>query len=167
MTGTVGDTVFFDTNGDGVQNGVEGGISGVTLRLLNSGGAVVATTTTGVNGSYDFIGVPPGNYTVEVTDIFGALAGLNISGGTNPSSVVTLAAGGDVNNVDFGYTSSGGAGSIGGFVWHDTNGNGVGQPGGSEPGLAGSHSASLPRCEWERRRESGHRQPDSYHDRRT
>jgi hypothetical protein len=124
-TGTVGDTIFFDTNGDGVQNGGEGGISGVTLRLLNASGAVVATATTGVNGSYDFVGVPPGDYTVEVTDIFGALAGLNISAGTNPSAVVTLAAGEDVNNVDFGYTSSGGAGSIGGFVWHDTNGNGV------------------------------------------
>ncbi len=124
-TGTIGDTVFFDTNGNGVQNGVEGGIAGVTLRLLNGSGSVVATTTTGVNGSYDFVGVPPGDYTVEVTDIFGALFGLNISAGTNPSSIVTLAAGGDVNDVDFGYTSSGGAGSIGGFIWHDTNGNGV------------------------------------------
>ncbi len=124
-TGSIGDTVFFDTNGNGVQNGGEGGISGVTVRLLNAGGSVVATTTTGVNGSYDFVGVPPGNYTVEVTDIFGALAGLNLSAGTNPSGVVTLAAGGDVNTVDFGYTSSGGAGSIGGFVWHDTSGNGV------------------------------------------
>jgi uncharacterized repeat protein (TIGR01451 family) len=124
-TGTIGDTVFFDTNGNGVQNGGEGGISGVTVRLLNSSGSVVATTTTGVNGSYDFVGVAPGDYTVEVTDIFGALAGLNLSAGTNPSGVVTLAAGGDVNTVDFGYTSSGGAGSIGGFVWHDTSGNGV------------------------------------------
>jgi hypothetical protein len=60
-----------------------------------------------------------------VTDIFGALAGLNLSAGTNPSGVVTLAAGGDVNTADFGYTSSGGAGSVGGFLWHDTNGNGV------------------------------------------
>ncbi len=125
VTGTIGDTVFFDTNGTGVQNGGEGGISGVTLRLLNSSAAVVATTTTGVNGSYDFAGVPPGDYTVEVTDIFGALAGLNISAGTNPSAVVTLAAGGDENDVDFGYTSSGGSGAIGGFVWHDTNGNGL------------------------------------------
>jgi uncharacterized repeat protein (TIGR01451 family) len=124
-TGTIGDTVFFDTNGNGVQNGGEGGISGVTVRLLNASGSVVATTTTGVNGSYDFVGVVPGDYTVEVTDIFGALAGLNLSAGSNPSGVVTLAAGGDVNSVDFGYTSSGGAGSIGGFVWHDTSGNGV------------------------------------------
>jgi uncharacterized repeat protein (TIGR01451 family) len=125
VTGTIGDTVFFDTNGNGVQNGGEPGIAGVTVRLLNAGGAVVATTSTGVNGSYDFVGVAPGDYTVEVTDIFGALAGLNLSAGTNPSGVVSLAAGGDVNSVDFGYTSSGGSGSIGGFVWHDTNGNGV------------------------------------------
>jgi len=125
VSGTIGDTVFFDSNGNGVQNGGEPGISGVTVRLLNSGGSVVATTTTGVNGSYDFVGVPPGDYTVDVTDIFGALAGLNLSAGTNPSGVVALAAGGDVNSVDFGYTSSGGAGSIGGFVWHDTDGDGV------------------------------------------
>jgi len=125
VTGSIGDTVFFDTNGNGVQNGGEPGIAGVTVRLLNAGGGVVATTTTGLNGSYSFVGVPAGNYTVEVTDIFGALAGLNLSAGTNPSGVVTLPAGGNVTNVDFGYTSSGGSGSIGGFVWHDTNGNGV------------------------------------------
>ncbi len=125
-TGTIGDTVFFDTNGDGVQNGGEGGISGVTVRLLNSGGSVVATATTGVNGSYDFAGVPPGiDYTVEVTDIFGALAGLNLSAGTNPSVGITVVGGSNIDTIDFGYTSSGGAGSIGGFVWHDSNADGV------------------------------------------
>jgi uncharacterized repeat protein (TIGR01451 family) len=125
VTGSIGDTVFFDANGNGVQDGGESGIAGVTLRLLDAGGSVVATATTDVNGAYDFNGLPPANYRVEVTDVFGALAGLNLSAGTNPSGVVTLGAGADVDTVDFGYAPSGGTGSIGGFVWHDGDGSGA------------------------------------------
>jgi uncharacterized repeat protein (TIGR01451 family) len=125
VTGTIGDTVFFDANGNGVQNAGEGGISGVTIRLLDAGGNVVATTTTDVNGTYHFVGLAPGSYRVEVTDVFNALSGLNQSSGTNPSAVIPLAAGATVNTVDFGYASSGGSGSIGGFLWHDVDASGA------------------------------------------
>lgn len=61
----VGDKVFGDTNGNGVQDNNEIGISGVTVRLLNSSNAVVATTTTQTDGAYKFFINASGNYSVE------------------------------------------------------------------------------------------------------
>src|SRR3954471_14058714 len=42
----IGDTVFFDTNGNGVQDPGEPGIPGVTLELHDGNGVLIATTTT-------------------------------------------------------------------------------------------------------------------------
>lgn len=123
-TGSIGDRIWFDANGDGVQDGGETGVSGVTLRLLDASGNAVGSMTTGAGGAYDFLGLAPGDYRAEATDVFGALDGLNLSAGTNPSSVIALAAGDDRNDVDFGYAPSGGVGSIGGFVWQDVDGSG-------------------------------------------
>ena len=52
------------------------------------------------------------------------LTGLNLSAGTNPTAVISVVAGDNVDSADFGYTASGGAGSIGNFVWHDIDGSG-------------------------------------------
>ncbi len=125
VTSTIGDSIFFDANGNGAQDGGEGGISGVTLRLLDGSGTVVATATTDVNGAYSFTGLAAGSYQVEVTDLFGALSGLNLSAGSNPTGVIVLPAGIARNDIDFGYASSGGTGAIGGFVWHDSDGSGA------------------------------------------
>jgi subtilisin-like proprotein convertase family protein len=66
LVGTyVGDRVFGDTNHNGIQDGGESGITGVTVRLLNSGNATVGTTTTGANGFYRFLVTTAGNYSVE------------------------------------------------------------------------------------------------------
>ncbi|MCA9118542.1 MAG: carboxypeptidase regulatory-like domain-containing protein [Planctomycetaceae bacterium] len=46
--------VFADSNGDGILNRRETGISGVTVELLNDDGDVVATTKTDRNGRYRF-----------------------------------------------------------------------------------------------------------------
>ncbi len=40
-------------------------VAGTTINLLNSTGALIATTTTGSDGSYEFCGLMPGEYTVE------------------------------------------------------------------------------------------------------
>ena len=42
-TGAIGDRVWFDVDGDGVQDAGEDGISGVTLELINAAGQVIAT----------------------------------------------------------------------------------------------------------------------------
>ena len=75
-TAIIGDRVFEDQNGNGIQNGGEPGIDGITVRLLSSPGlAQIATTTMAGGGLYQFNGVNPGSYVVE----FVAPAGYNFS----------------------------------------------------------------------------------------
>src|SRR5438067_1323722 len=45
VTSTIGDFVWEDQNGNGVQDPGEPGIDGVTVKLLDAGGTVLATTT--------------------------------------------------------------------------------------------------------------------------
>ena len=73
-TGAIGDRVWVDVNGDGVQDPGEPGLGGVPVKLYsdpdNDGvyDNLVATTTTAPDGSYIFDGVPPGSYVVQVND---------------------------------------------------------------------------------------------------
>ncbi|WP_131814186.1 SdrD B-like domain-containing protein, partial [Streptococcus bovimastitidis] len=62
-THTIGDTVWEDTNKDGVQDSGEPGIPGVTVTLTNPDGST-KTTTTDENGYYEFTDLPDGDYTV-------------------------------------------------------------------------------------------------------
>jgi hypothetical protein len=61
--GCIGDTVYCDTNGNGVQDAGEAGIPGVTVVLS---GTVAASTTTDANGHYLFCNLPVGAYVVTV-----------------------------------------------------------------------------------------------------
>ena len=136
VTGSIGDRVFLDADGDGIDDPGEPGIEGVTISLLDSSGAVIASTTTDADGAYDFSGVPAGDYRVEVTDHAGILDALNLTAGANPTAIVSLAAGEDYNDADFGYAAGdpqGERGAIGSVVWHDLDGDGFRDPG--EPGL--------------------------------
>lgn len=60
ISGTVtGNNIF------GGQLGTAAPLSGWTIQLLDSTGTVVATTTSDVNGNYEFTGLVPGDYTVQ------------------------------------------------------------------------------------------------------
>ncbi len=135
VLGTIGDFVFLDLNADGVQDAGEQGIEGVTLNLLDASGDVISTMTTDENGGYDFSGLLAANYRVDVTDLAGVLVGLNLSAGSDPTASISLAAGQDYNNADFGYSPAAMVGSLGNLVWHDINGDGNVDSG--EPGLGG------------------------------
>jgi len=63
---TVGDRVWEDLNGNGVQDGGEPGLTNVTVRLLDATNGVVATAVTDVNGNYLFANRPAATYKVEV-----------------------------------------------------------------------------------------------------
>ena len=64
LEGELGDSVWFDSDGDGVRGDAEPGVSGVTVRLLDSVGTTLQTTTTNEDGEYFFL-VSPGSYRVQ------------------------------------------------------------------------------------------------------
>jgi hypothetical protein len=134
--GSLGDRLWLDRNGDGVQDAGEAGLNGVTVRLLSAGGAAVATATTGGDGGYTFDHLPAGSYTVRVdaaTLPSGLSATYDLDGvATLNETAVTLAAGAHRTDVDFGYR---GSASLGDRVWYDINANGAQDTG--ERGLNG------------------------------
>ena len=62
--GGIGDLVWNDANGNGIQDPGEKGIPNVTVNLYNSDGTILLDTTTDANGNYFFNGLLPGSYTV-------------------------------------------------------------------------------------------------------
>ncbi len=141
-TGSIGDTIFFDEDGNGAQNGTEGGLAGVSVTLvgdINGDGTVdTLTAITDSNGKYLFENLAAGNYTVTV-DQSSLPAGMNQTsadpdtpGAPDNMSTVALAAGADNFGQDFGYR---GTGSIGDTIWDDADGNGI--QNGAEVGMAG------------------------------
>ena len=124
--GSIGDQVFFDTDGDGVQDGDEDGIEGVMVVLTLPDGSM-DTTFTDMNGIYIFEDLPAGDYTVTVG------AGPEGTGLTTAGTDdVMLGVGEMYEDADFGFndpTSSG----LGDTVWFDEDGNGLQDP--TEPGI--------------------------------
>ncbi|MGI9529257.1 MAG: SdrD B-like domain-containing protein, partial [Acidimicrobiia bacterium] len=140
-TATIGDTVWWDLNGDDVIDSGEPGIPGVEVTLTYGGvdGVVgtaddlMFTTTTDDTGAYAFTNLPAGNFEVTITD--GVPSGMDPTydedGSDDETSVVTGLAVGDIHlTADFGYM---GTGSIGDFVWIDLDADGVQDAG--EPGI--------------------------------
>lgn len=125
--GTVTGVVFFDTDGDGVNDAGEPGVGDVTVRLLDGDGNVVGEAVVGADGSYEFTALP-GVYTVEV-DPDTLPPGTQLTTPVDARVEITPSA---VAGPDFGIT---GSGSIGDTVFIDLNGNGIQDP--NEQGLEG------------------------------
>lgn len=141
--GSIGSTVWLDSNANGAVNAAAGeaGLRGVRLTLLwdtNRDGVndYLTTTTTSAAGSYLFSSLPAGNYTVQVdtsTLPSGVAPTYDLDGtGTANSTATSLNSGQNRNTVNFGYR---GTASLGDTVWLDSNANGT-QDGG-EAGISG------------------------------
>ncbi len=61
----LGDYVWLDVDGDGLQDDNESGVENVTVNLLDPNGNVIGTTTTDNTGYYEFRDLLPGDYIVE------------------------------------------------------------------------------------------------------
>jgi len=137
----LGDLVWEDVNRNGIQDGGERLISGVTVRLYNISNTLIATTTTNVNGEYLFDFLYPNTYIVEfvkpsgyepTTQNVGDDAQDSDAGSNGRTGPYTLEVGDDNRTVDAGFYKPA---SLGDYVWFDQNGNGT-QDGG-EPGIPG------------------------------
>jgi fimbrial isopeptide formation D2 family protein len=149
-TASLGDRVYLDQDGDGVQDAGEQGLPGVTVTLRydanNDGDYTDAddglfTTVTNASGTYGFANLPAGNYQVSVGTPGSGGVPDNVSltdsldnGVLNPnaSPLVSLTTGQNRTDADFGFR---GTASIGDRVWYDADGNGV--QGAGEPGIPG------------------------------
>jgi fimbrial isopeptide formation D2 family protein/uncharacterized repeat protein (TIGR01451 family) len=142
-TGSLGDLVWYDVDGNGVQNNAEPGVAGATVTVVYAGpdavfgsaDDVTFTATTGADGKYLLAGLPGGAYRATVTArpaIFTAPT-FDLDGtATADTATFALATGQARRDVDFGYR---GTASLGDFAWEDRNGNGVQDAG--EPGVGG------------------------------
>ncbi|MCZ2340258.1 MAG: hypothetical protein LC104_00505, partial [Bacteroidales bacterium] len=139
LYGRIGDFVWNDQNGDGIQDAGEPGLSNVTVNLIldvNGNGVfdsedeIIDTRVTDGNGGYLFTGVPAGNYLVSVEETT-LPSGFELTTDNDPMPVV-LAGGQVYLDADFGYVDRS-SGTVHGHLYLDTNGNGVQDPG--EPDL--------------------------------
>jgi uncharacterized repeat protein (TIGR01451 family) len=103
--GSIGDRVWADLDGDGVQDAGETGLNGVVIRLYGGvcgpTGTALATQTTSGDGGYDFTGLAAGSYCVDV-DQSTVPAGYVLTFNVDPLTV-NLSTNEDYNAGDFGY----------------------------------------------------------------
>ncbi len=70
--GLLGDRVWSDEDGNGLQGQEEPGVAGVTVRLLSAAGVELDSTVTGPEGWYRFDDLVSGTYKLEVVPPAGA-----------------------------------------------------------------------------------------------
>ena len=140
----LGDRVWLDSNANGIQDGGELGIAGVTVNLLDGTGSPTgSSTTTDGSGIYGFGNLVPGKYGVQfiapASYVFtGKDVGVNDTVDsdadlvTGESGIVTLMSGENNLTLDAGLYQYA---SLGDRVWLDSNANGVQDFG--EPGIEG------------------------------
>ncbi|MEM7531343.1 MAG: SdrD B-like domain-containing protein, partial [Chloroflexota bacterium] len=141
---TLGDKVWEDLDGDGVQDAGEPGVPDITVQLLTPSGTVLETTTTDGDGMYLFDGLVPDDYKVrfvlpsdydEFTDQDAGIdetADSDADPTDGETGIITLGLS-EVNlDVDAGIVK---LVSLGNFVWEDLNADGIQDTG--EPGISG------------------------------
>ncbi|MER5637525.1 SdrD B-like domain-containing protein [Kitasatospora sp. NPDC002227] len=154
---SLGDFVWDDLNKNGLQDAGEPGVAGVKVTLMDGQGRVVrdkdgkpVTTTTDGGGKYLFPNLPNGTFGVQF-DLATIPAGWTVTtrnAGSDPAKdsdadpatgltqTVALTGGTDYLDLDMGLVKPPvPPNSLGDFVWHDLNKNGLQDAG--EPGVGG------------------------------
>lgn len=136
QSAVLGDFVWDDLNGDGLQTAGEPGIGSTTATLYNSSDVALGATVTDASGKYYFPNVVPGSYylrytnypsgmqfTTQESNPFSA-TGSNVNPSTLRTNIYTIATYGDTFHIDAGLRVLNTA-NVGNYVWMDTNGNGI------------------------------------------
>ncbi|MCA9128982.1 MAG: hypothetical protein KDB22_17970 [Planctomycetales bacterium] len=144
--GSISDLVWNDLNSNGIQDGGEPGVAGVTLHLLDGAGARLRSTTSDAGGHFAFFGLTPASYQIDLELPYGYLHTANDVGvneytdsdvdlTTGKTSLIAIGSGEHDFSVDAGIFARGDRAIIGNWVWDDLNANGVQDSG--EPGMNG------------------------------
>ncbi len=140
QTATLGDRVWVDSNGNGIQDAGENGLANVTVTLYAADGTQVATTTD-ANGQYTFTNITPGDYYLRVILPAGyaftpAHQGTDdtvdsdVDPTTGQTPTITLVSGQTDTTWDVGLIPTV---RLGGTVWLDPNANGYQDPNETTP----------------------------------
>jgi len=143
----LGDRVWYDNNGNGIQESNEPGVSNVKVELQDADGRVIGFRTTGGDGSFRFGYIPSGDYILAFdlsTLPAGYIVTISRQGGDadydsdvdpttgetpllhlNPEQINT--------SIDMGVVQPQPRSTIGDLIWFDNNGNGIRDAG--EPGV--------------------------------
>jgi protocatechuate 3,4-dioxygenase beta subunit len=138
---SIGDFVWEDLNGNGLQEVNEPGLAQIEVSLYDCANNPISSTTTSANGYYEFNALLPGAYSVHF-ELPGAYSFTSLKEGDNAaldsdanplngfSSCEVLISGENNTSYDAGLFQPG---EIGDLVWDDINVNGLQDPG--EPGV--------------------------------
>ena len=141
---TIGDFVWQDQNGNGIQDIGEPGLPNALVQLYDAtGAALLQSYLTTSTGQYSFT-APPGTYILSFgTPLFHSpspvMVGNDPSLDSDPDPLtgrtqpISVTAGSHVNHVDAGFVPN--QSTISGRTWLDINNNALQDPG--EPGLGG------------------------------
>lgn len=126
--GSIGDYVFLDDDGDGIQDPNEDGIDGVIVQLYTAGGLLIATTITDSNGFYTFSDLPSNDYYIlfdAIEDLFPTIpdntldeldSDITGANGDNTTDVFYLPPGAQLSDIDGGFYE---CATICGYAWLD------------------------------------------------
>ena len=113
---SIGDFVWYDEDGDGVQDASEEGISGQQIILYNGSNQQLDQFITGADGWYTFDGLVDGQYYIYVQDTFQDINLTTLNSGNNDSldsdvdpvtgesQLITLSGGICYEDLDVGYS---------------------------------------------------------------
>ena len=128
--GSISGMVYYDDDYSGDKQSTEKGASGLEIRLKDNSGMVVDKTNTKRDGSFDFAGVNPGDYTLEMNTPKANVYVLKgdksivekttaVFGTTKP---ITVRMAEKIQGIDAGLIAPG---TINGMVYADRNDNGA------------------------------------------
>jgi serine-aspartate repeat-containing protein C/D/E len=128
---TLGDFVWEDEDGDGIQDATESGIAGTVFYLLNNSGSIIDSTMSDMRGAYNFTKVVTGDYFIKASvsapySISSYKTGNNASKDNDfrlnqMTELIHVNFQQVQNDIDLGLSKSS---SICGKVWYDRNRDG-------------------------------------------